>query len=398
MRPGPARRLATWRREAERADGARRRRLVRRVDGRRVDCDGRRLVDFASNDYLGLADDPAVAAALAAAAGSGTGAAASALVCGHRPEHRELEARIAAFVGCEAALVTVSGYQANLAVGQALAGRGDRALADRLNHASLNDGLRLSGARISRYAHADAAAAAARCRDDTALLVTDGVFSMDGDVAPLADLAALADARDLLLWLDDAHGFGVLGDGGRGLVEAAGLAPSDIDVLVVPFGKALGTQGAAIAGDRALIETLVDRARPVIHSTAIAPPLAAATTAALERLECDHWRRERLRDHVVRFREGVRGTGIDAGNSETAIQPVIAGSNRRALALSAALEGAGFHVPAIRPPTVPEGRARLRVSLSAAHSTEDVEGLLRALVEAHDSLGEEDPAPDRARA
>jgi 8-amino-7-oxononanoate synthase len=377
MRPSVRARLNADRAALQASGRWRRREALARIDAVTVARGKHRLINFCGNDYLGLAAHPALLEAMAS--GAATGSGASALVAGHAPVHAELEARLAGFLGFDAALVVGSGYQANLALGQALLERGDRVLADRLNHASLNDGARLAGARIDRYRHADAAHAARRAGDRTRWLCTDGVFSMDGDIAPLPDLAELADKRGLGLWLDDAHGVGVLGDTGRGSLELLSVAPTRIDAFVVTFGKALGTQGAAICGDRALIEALINRGRGIIYSTAMALPLAAATIRALTLVETEAWRRERLAEHVARFRD--RAAALKLSPSVSAIQPIIVGPDARAVALADALTERGYLVRAIRPPTVPEGTARLRVTLSALHRTEHIDGLVRTLLE-----------------
>jgi 8-amino-7-oxononanoate synthase len=377
MRPALRARLAADRAALEHAGRWRRREALTRVDAVTFERDGRRLVGFCGNDYLGLTAHPDLRAAMREAGAAGAGA--SALVSGHAPVHRDLEARLAGFLGFEAALVVGSGYQANLALGQAVLQRGDRVLADRLNHASLNDGARLAGARIDRYAHADAAHAARRASDRTRWIATDGVFSMDGDLAPLPALADLADARDLGLWLDDAHGVGVLGEHGRGSLEHLGVPPDRIDAFVVTFGKALGLQGAAICGERALVEALINRGRGIIYSTSMALPLAAAALRALALVETESWRRRRLAEHVARFR--ARASALGLPDSMSAIQPVIVGSDARAVALADALAERGYLVRAIRPPTVPEGTARLRVTLSAMHESEQIDGLARTLLE-----------------
>jgi 8-amino-7-oxononanoate synthase len=352
--------------------------------GRRVRlAGGRTLVDFSSNDYLGLARHPALAAALGAAAtAAGSGSGASHLVTGHGAEHERLEAELAAFTGRERALLFSTGYMANLAVLGVLAGRGERVLLDRLSHASLIDGARLSGADLTRYAHADAAACArllagtsARC----ALIATDGVFSMDGDRAPLAALARLAREAGAWLVVDDAHGLGVTGPSGRGTLEECALTSEDVPVLVGTLGKAFGSFGAFAAGDADLIELLVQKARSYIYTTALPPPVAAASRAALALAREEGWRRARLAALIERFRSRAAACGVPLGASTTPIQPVVLGSEAAVLAAQRALEAAGLLVVAIRPPTVPKGSARLRVSLSAAHTEEEVDALAAAL-------------------
>lgn len=369
---------------ARHAEGLyRRRRLWEGAQGPRPVVDGRRYLAFCSNDYLGLAACPEIVAAWQRAAGEcGVGAGASHLVCGHHREHAVLEEALAEFVGAERALLFSTGYMANLGTVTALAGRGDRVLADRLNHASLNDACLLSRARLARYPHRDLGAVRARLAesdgDGGVLLATDAVFSMDGDQAPLAELARLLGGRGWLL-ADDAHGFGVIGPGGRGSLAASGLAPAGTTILMATLGKACGVFGAFVAGDAAVIETLVQRSRTYVYTTALPPALAAAVGAALDRVARAGEARAHLFELVSRFRKGAADLGLPLGDSATPIQPLVVGDSRRALALAAALEARGILVIPIRPPTVPEGTARLRISLSAAHRPEDVDRLLEAL-------------------
>jgi 8-amino-7-oxononanoate synthase len=366
------------------------RRVIERVraggtEAARVIVDGRELVDFCSNDYLGLARHPDVVAALApAAAEFGAGSGAAHLVTGHSLPHHALEEELAAFTGRERALLFSTGYMANLGAIAAFAGRGETVLEDRLNHASLIDGARLSGARLLRYAHGDAAAAARTLaeRDDVALLATDGVFSMDGDIAPLGALAPpVARARAWLL-VDDAHGLGVLGRGGRGSLAAAGLGADAAPLLIGTLGKAFGTFGAFVAGDAATIEHLLQHARTYIYTTALPPAVAAATRVALRLAAAEEWRRERLARLIARLRAGAAAAGLPLAPSTTPIQPLIVGGAAAALRASAALREAGFWVAAIRPPTVPEGTSRLRITLSALHREQDLDALLAALAAA----------------
>ncbi|MDT8410745.1 MAG: 8-amino-7-oxononanoate synthase [Wenzhouxiangellaceae bacterium] len=400
MRPALAARLAEHRTGRELADRQRARIALKRTGPVTVTDGDRELVNFCGNDYLGLAMHPEIAAAMADCARAGVGSGASALVCGYTPVHRELECRLADFFGFESALLVASGYQANLAIGQALLAPGQPVLADRLNHASLNDGARLADARIRRYRHADAAHAATRCSDPCRWIASDGVFSMDGDLAPLPQLIALAERKNLGLWLDDAHGFGVLGSTGRGIIEHFGACSSNIDAFVVTFGKALGTHGAVIAGDRALIDELVNCGRGIVYSTAMPAPLAAAGTRALEILQSERWRAARLHDNIARFRDRLAGLGqtrlsdpdadptdprprcdptLRLPASATAIQPIIVGDDARALRLSEGLAEHGFLVRAIRPPSVPEGSARLRITLSAAHAPQQIDALVDSI-------------------
>jgi len=355
----------------------------RTVGGVRVRVDGTDLIAFCSNDYLGLADHPRVVeAAVAAVHEWGVGSGASHLVSGHCREHHALEEELAAFVRRPRALLFSTGYMANLAVVTALLGRGDRVFEDRLNHASLLDAGLASGARFSRYPHADVGALAARLgRADSGrtLVVTDGVFSMDGDVAPLRELAAACRSHGAALFVDDAHGLGVLGATGRGSVEAARLGADDVPILMGTLGKAFGTFGAFVAGSHELIETLLQTARTYIYTTALPPAVAAATRASLRAMQDESWRRERVLQHVARFRREAAKLGLRLLESGTPIQPVVLGSEAAAVASSDALRARGLWVPAIRPPTVPAGSSRLRITLSAAHTDADVDCLVEAL-------------------
>ena len=380
---------------AREAEGlTRRRRTVDSVRGARVVVDGRELVAFASNDYLGLAHHPAVvAAARDGATRWGAGAGASHLVCGHFVSHAQLEADLAAFVrpcmGARA-LTFSSGYLANLAILTALAGRGDAIFADRLNHACLNDGAQLSRAEFIRYPHGDVAALDRRLAASKArrkLIATDAVFSMDGDLAPLPALCALADAYDAWLIVDDAHGFGVLGtggDAGRGALAHFGLASERI-VYMGTLGKAAGVAGAFVAAHPAVIETLIQTARPYIFTTAAPPLLAEALRVSLKIIRGDAARHAHLSTLIARFRGRMRALPWTLLDSQTAIQPLVVGGNAAAVGLAGALWERGFWVPAIRPPTVPKGTARLRITLSAAHSQADVD----ALADAFAALAEE---------
>ncbi len=344
---------------------------------------GRRLVDFSSNDYLGLAAHPALAAAMAqCAARCGSGSGASHLISGHGGEHEALEEELAAFTGRRRALLFSSGYMANLGVVTALTGRGESVLLDRLSHASLIDAGLLSGARLRRYPHCDAAGARRALTQSTPLttvLATDGVFSMDGDIAPLAALSEAARAHHAWLIVDDAHGIGVLGANGRGAVELAGLSCEEVPVLVGTLGKAFGSFGAFVAGEEALIELLIQRARSYIYTTALPQPVAAATRAALRIAREETWRRERALALAARFRTAARQAGIPLADSSTPIQPIPLGSARAALQAQEALREAGFWVVAIRSPTVPVGEERLRVTLTAGHSEEQVDALVDSL-------------------
>jgi 8-amino-7-oxononanoate synthase len=344
---------------------------------------GRTLVDFSGNDYLGLARHPAVAATMSESASRyGAGSGASHLVTGHGIEHARLEEELAAFTGRERALLFSTGYMANLGVMSALAGRGELVLLDRLSHASIIDGALLSGAHFKRYAHADADAAE-RMLDENpekvTLVATDGVFSMDGDVAPLPELAKAARARNAWLVVDDAHGLGVLGDTGRGSLEQCGLRSDDVPVLVGTLGKALGSFGAFVAGSDDLVEFLIQKARPYIYTTALPQPVAAATRKTLEIAQREPWRRERVLALTNRFRKAANAARIPLLHSNTPIQPVVLGSSQGALDAQRKLLDAGFRVVAIRAPTVPRGSERLRVTLSAAHTEEQVDALVEKL-------------------
>jgi 8-amino-7-oxononanoate synthase len=342
--------------------------------------DGRTLVDFSSNDYLGLAHHPAVAEAMrGCAARYGAGSAASHLITGHGVEHERLEEELAAFVGRERTLLFSTGYMANLGVMTALADRGECVLLDRLSHASIIDGALLSGARLKRYPHGDASAAEHALDDEVAVVATDGVFSMDGDIAPLQQLASATAARKAWLVVDDAHGIGVLGENGRGSLEHCGMSSDAVPVLVGTLGKALGSYGAFVAGSRDLIEFLIQKARPYIYTTALPQPVAAATRKALEIAQRETWRRERVLALAMRFRRAAGERGIRLLESNTPIQPVMVGSSEAALAAQQSLLEAGFRVIAIRAPTVARGGERLRVTLSAAHTEEQVDALVESL-------------------
>ena len=357
-----------------------------------VMVDGERLLAFCSNDYLGLASHPEVIAAMQQGAAKwGVGGGASHLVIGHSTPHHELEEALAEFTGRPRALLFSTGYMANLGAVTALVGQGDTVLEDRLNHASLLDAGLLSGARFSRYLHNDAVSLANRLRKvmGNTLVVTDGVFSMDGNLADLPALCAEARRANAWVMVDDAHGFGPLGATGGGIVEHFGLGVDDVQVLVGTLGKAFGTAGAFVAGSEELIETLVQFARPYIYTTSQPPALACATLKSLELLRSEHWRREHLDGLIKRFREGAQAIGLELMDSATPIQPILIGDSGRAMQLSQMLRERGLLVTAIRPPTVPAGSARLRVTLSAAHSLEQLELLLEALAECWPQLAGE---------
>lgn len=369
--------------EIERQGLYRRRRILETPQGTEVLCDGWRVVNFSGNDYLALANHPEVVAALQRGAERyGVGSGAAHLVCGHSRAHHALEEELADFTGRERALLFSTGYMANLGVISALTGRGDTVLEDRLNHASLLDGALLSGARLKRYAHADVAALQADmadCSSNTKLIATDGVFSMDGDVAPLAGLAALAREHDAWLMVDDAHGLGVLDANGGGSLAKFGLGQDDAPILMGTLGKAFGTFGAFVAGSADLIEFLIQRARTYIYTTALPPAVVEATRVALRLARTESWRREHLNRLVQRFRAGAGQLGLNLMESHTPIQPIVLGDNEAVLQAGWSLLDAGFLVGTIRPPTVPVGTARLRITFTAAHTEAQVDGLLAAL-------------------
>ncbi|EIC23319.1 aminotransferase class I/II-fold pyridoxal phosphate-dependent enzyme [Thiorhodovibrio frisius] len=428
----------------------RRRRLCESPQAPLMEVEGRTLLTFCSNDYLGLAADARVIETFTRAAGEfGVGSGASHLINGHSRYHHQLEEALADFTQRPRALLFSTGYMANLGVISALAGRGEQILCDRLNHASLIDGARLSGARPRRYRHADPAdlqrlLASARSDKATAMIISDGVFSMDGDLAPVPELARAAKQADAWLLIDDAHGLGVIGADGRGTlaeIEAQATSARDandtnrklvvgfgsgdghgglggrtppgsleggihgvprgrhpaqnepksqrgsvytlgeqqVPILVGTLGKAFGTFGAFVAGSDALIETLIQRARSYIYTTALPPAVAAASLTSLELMQAEPWRRDHLGQLVRYFRQGAAELGLPLMPSITPIQPLLAGSSARALDWSRRLEARGLLVPAIRPPTVPQGHARLRISFSASHRIEDIDRLLEAL-------------------
>lgn len=376
--------LATRLAERRVAHLYRQRPLLESPQGPQVRVDGGELLAFCSNDYLGLANHPEVIQAMRdGAAQWGVGGGASHLVIGHSTPHHQLEEALAEFTGRPRALLFSTGYMANLAAVTALVGQGDTVLEDRLNHASLLDAGLLSGARFSRYLHNDAASLASRLEKATGntLVVSDGVFSMDGDLADLPALCAAARQKGAWLMVDDAHGFGPLGATGGGIVEHYGLGIEEVPVLVGTLGKGFGTAGAFVAGSEELIETLIQFARPYIYTTSQPPAVACATLKSLQLLQTESWRREHLNRLIARFRSGAAEIGLRLMDSPTPIQPILVGDSERALRLSALLRERGLLVGAIRPPTVPAGSARLRVTLSAAHSEAQLERLLAALAE-----------------
>jgi 8-amino-7-oxononanoate synthase len=388
-RPDLHERLQDQRKLREAQGRIRTRRTVSRRDGVRLEIAGQWLTGFCSNDYLGLSQQFEVVAALQdAASRDGVGSTASHLVCGHHALHAQLEQEMADWLGYPRALLFDSGYMANLAVQQALLSEeSDVCVQDRLNHASLLDATRLAGCRLRRYPHLDSEGAIRQLKhtpEGAAMLATDGVFSMDGDIAPLRSLSLVARMQQALFYVDDAHGIGVVGEGGRGCVADAGLGVNEVPLQLATLGKALGGHGAVVLGEDALIRHLAETARPYIYTTALPPAQIAASLAALKLARRDHWRRDKLTELIALFRDGARHHGLELMPSETPIQPILCGDEATVMALSAALEQSGFLVSAIRPPTVPEGKARLRVTLSALHTVEQVKALVEAIAKARD--------------
>ncbi|MDH5653225.1 MAG: 8-amino-7-oxononanoate synthase [Gammaproteobacteria bacterium] len=359
------------------------RKLVTTAQGVELVADGKPVLNFCSNDYLGLANHPKVIDAFVTAAQEfGVGSGGAHLIAGHSTHHHALEEELAAFTGRQRALIFSTGYMANLGIISALFGPGDTVFEDRLNHASLLDAGLLSRARLQRYGHNDVDSLAAKLSESKAqnrLIVTDGVFSMDGDVAALPQLATQAQQHNCWLMVDDAHGIGVMGQQGRGCLEHFQLEAEDVPILMGTFGKALGTFGAFVAGDEALIEILIQKARSYIYTTAMPPAVAAATRAALQLVDEEAWRREHLHRLIKRFRQGAAQLGMDLMASDSAIQPLLVGEAEQALHLSEQLLQHGILISAIRPPTVPAGTARLRITLSAAHSETHIDQVLDGL-------------------
>ncbi|HQS56913.1 MAG: 8-amino-7-oxononanoate synthase [Gallionellales bacterium 35-53-114] len=399
----------------------RRRRTLASAQGVRITVDGKSYLSFCSNDYLGLASHPKLIEALQQGAQQfGVGAGASHLVSGHFETHQQFEAAFAEFVGKPAALAFSTGYMANLGVVQALVGRGDTVFADKLNHASLNDAMLLSRAEVKRYRHNDMAHLAgllSQTKSGRKLIITDAVFSMDGDIAPVPELLALCEQYDAWLLLDDAHGFGVLGEQGRGTLSYCKSPPApllqsgereshadyklnpdrelsplwkrggrgDLNtsriIYMATLGKAAGVSGACVAAEQVVIDTLLQNARSYIYTTASPPALSVALLASLQILRDEDWRRGKLQQLIAQLCAGVRDLPWQMMASSTPIQPLLVGGNEAALSLSDGLRERGIWVPAIRPPTVPQGTARLRITLSAAHTENDIDELLKALHE-----------------
>ena len=348
-----------------------------------LQVDGKSLINFCSNDYLGLAGHPDIAAALKAGVDQyGTGSGASHLISGHSTAHQHLEEQLAAFTGRPRALLFSTGYMANLGVINALVNRHDLVLEDQLNHASLLDGGHLSRADYKRYKHNNMQQLDYLLEQSTAsrkLIVTDGVFSMDGDLALLPEMSAVAAQHSGWLMVDDAHGVGVLGATGAGIVEQQGLTVEQVPILMGTLGKSFGTFGAFVAGSEALIETLIQFARTYIYTTALPPAIAAASSASLQLVRREHWRREHLQQLIQRFRDGAQQQGLQLMDSQTPIQPLLINNDQLVMEVNQQLRSRGFMVGAIRPPTVPAGSGRLRITLSASHSNQQIDQLLDAL-------------------
>ncbi|EMR13220.1 8-amino-7-oxononanoate synthase [Methylophaga lonarensis MPL] len=352
-----------------------------------VVVDGQSFLSFTSNDYLGLASHPDVRAAfIKVASEEGVGSGAAHLLTGHSVHHQHLEEQLAVFCQQEAVLLFSTGYMANIGVIDALTGRNDVVIQDKLNHASLLDGGRLSEARQWRYAHNDMQQLHRRLHQTSdagqRLIVSDGVFSMDGDLAPLPEIMALAQQHRTAVLIDDAHAIGVLGSQGRGSVEHWQLEPASYPIVVGTFGKAFGTAGAFVAADEVVIETLRQHARSYVYTTAQPAAIAAATSVSLRLLQAESWRREKLQALIEQFRRGAEQLGLPLMDSQTAIQPVLMDNEHQALAVGQSLEQQGILVGVIRPPTVPAGSARLRITFSALHQSEHVDRLLSALEQA----------------
>jgi len=379
--------------ERKQAGLFRERSIVESAQQVKLRLEGRDYLNFCSNDYLGLANHPDVVAAVQKGVGKyGVGSGASHLVSGHGSAHHQLEQALAEFTGRERALLFSNGYMANIGCINALLGRDDAIFEDRLNHASLIDGGLSSGARFKRYPHGDMRALnrlLEQSEGKRKLVVSDGVFSMDGDLANIPALVQCCEQANAWLMIDDAHGFGCLGKGGRGSINYYAMSNAEVPILVGTLGKAFGTFGAFVAGSELLIETLIQNARTYIYTTALPPALAMATLTSLKLLQKEQWRRDHLIQLVERFRLGAAEIGLHILDSMTPIQPIILGDSKHALAYSNRLREKGFLVTAIRPPTVPSGSARLRVTFTAEHSLDQVDLLLGALADIHQTTHDE---------
>jgi len=358
------------------------RRVISSPQGVYVEVDGKRVVNFSSNDYLGLANHPDVIQAFKKATDNyGVGSGSAHLICGHTTAHQALEEELAEFTGRDRALLFSTGYMANLGVISALLGKSDFVFEDRLNHASLLDGGILSGARFKRYLHNDLESLQKKIKPNAgrSLIVTDGVFSMDGDIASLPELAMLTKRNNAWLMVDDAHGIGVLGKTGGGVVQHFGLTQQDVPILMGTLGKSFGVFGAFVAGSEALIETLIQKARAYIYTTALPAPIAEAARASLKIIVSEYWRREKLQHLSQYFRLNAAQIGLNLLPTESAIQPIIIGDSQKTVVISEKLLEQGFLVSAIRPPTVAKGEARLRITFTANHQEQQLDRLLDAL-------------------
>ena len=367
---------------AEREAAGLRRQLpaIDKVNGRQLVSQGKTFLNFAGNDYLGLSQAPElIKAADAAAREFGMGAVASPLVVGHQAIHRQLESELAAWLGLDAVMLFSSGFSANQALIKTLLSKEHTLWQDRLNHASLQEAGLLSPAKMQRFGHNDMAALAARLKDKSGLIVSEGVFSMDGDQGDWQGLSGLAEQTRNWLMIDDAHGLGVLGKQGRGTLSEQGVAASKVHIHMGTFGKALGVSGAFIGGSQALIDYLHNHARSYVYSTHLPPPQAAAILAAVRLVQGADDKREQLQARIQQFREGAAHLPLALMPSDTAIQPLIVGDEQATLGLAQRLRERGLWVGAIRPPTVPKGSSRLRLTLSAAHTQADINALLAAL-------------------
>ncbi len=375
---------------AERKAAGRYRQNRQRVgeQGVHIHLGNKSILSFCSNDYLGLAAHPDIKQAFKDAVDKeGVGSGAAHLLTGHSYYHQALEEKLADFTGQQRVLLFSTGYMANLGVIDGLLNRGDAVIQDKWNHASLLDGGRLTDADQLRYPHADMGLLHKRLHNVATakhrLIVSDGVFSMDGDIAPLPEIMALSEQHHAAVLIDDAHGFGVIGEGGRGTVSHYQLAADKAPIVVGTLGKAIGTGGAFVAADELVIETLIQQARSYVYTTAQPPAIAAATLVSLDLVEKEQWRRDQLQQLIQQFRQGAEQLGLELMSSETPIQPVIIGEDKKALEIGAKLEEQGILVGVIRPPTVPKNTARLRITFSAAHTEQDVDRLLIALEQAY---------------
>jgi len=362
------------------------RRIIESPQSILLQIDGNKYINFCSNDYLGLANHPDVIQAFKSAADTyGVGSGSAHLICGHSSAHHSLEEELAAFTGRDRALLFSTGYMANMGVIATLVGRSDTVFQDRLNHASLLDGALLSGARFKRYSHADTAQLDELMSNIPAkkLIVSDGVFSMDGDFAPLPTLVSIAKVRNAWLMVDDAHGLGVLGQQGGGVLEHYALNQNDVPILMGTLGKSFGTFGAFVAGSEELIEILIQKARTYIYTTALPAAIAEATRVSLKHVIADTWRRDKLNHLIERFKLGAQQLNLPLMPSDSAIQPLMINDSQQAVNISNYLFEQGFLVSAIRPPTVPKGSARLRVTLSALHEEQHIDRLLDVFAKIH---------------